>query len=198
MRIIPCFFLSHSAKGSTWKKHKYVEIKNGRYIYKEDSTRQRKRISANAGLQKAVNPAQVQYYKNLLEQLAIEQKLAEINRPLPAKIEKVAYELYDKAVDALKSTGALDKMIESQQLTEELERLKNEQKVKDIKIEDEIRKTEAIKKGQQMTEWTKENKEKRIQENLEWAKQMKEESTAGIRAREERKNRLRSRITVKR
>lgn len=28
--------LEHSAKGQTWKKHKYIEIRNGRYIYPED------------------------------------------------------------------------------------------------------------------------------------------------------------------
>ena len=27
--------LAHSAKGSTWKKHKYIAIKDGRYIYDE-------------------------------------------------------------------------------------------------------------------------------------------------------------------
>ena len=29
-------YLEHSAKGSTWGKHKYIAIKNGRYIYPED------------------------------------------------------------------------------------------------------------------------------------------------------------------
>lgn len=29
--------LRHSAKGSTWKKHKYTAIKNGRYIYSDDN-----------------------------------------------------------------------------------------------------------------------------------------------------------------
>lgn len=192
------YYLSHSVKGSTWKKHKYVEKKNGRYIYKEDLARQRKRVSTNTKLQKTTNSGEIRDYKNLLEQLAIEQKLAEINRPLPAKIEKVAYELYDKAVDALKSTGVLDKMIESQQLAEELERLKNEQKERDVKEEDKIRKAWEVERGKEMTEWAEKNKEKRIQENLEWAKQMREDSTAGIRAREERKNAFRSRISVKR
>lgn len=29
-------YLEHSAKGQTWNKHKYIAIKNGRYIYPED------------------------------------------------------------------------------------------------------------------------------------------------------------------
>lgn len=89
-------------------------------------------------------------------------------------------------------------MIESQQLAEELERLKNEQKERDVKEEDKIRKAWEVERGKEMTEWAEKNKEKRIQENLEWAKQMREDSTAGIRAREERKNAFRSRISVKR
>ena len=27
------YYISHSAKGTTWAKHKYIAIKNGRYIY---------------------------------------------------------------------------------------------------------------------------------------------------------------------
>lgn len=27
------YYLSHSAKGSTWKKHKYIKKENGRYYY---------------------------------------------------------------------------------------------------------------------------------------------------------------------
>ena len=29
-------YLEHSAKGQKWKNHKYIEIRNGRYIYPED------------------------------------------------------------------------------------------------------------------------------------------------------------------
>lgn len=29
-------YLEHSAKGTTWGKHKYIAIKNGKYIYPED------------------------------------------------------------------------------------------------------------------------------------------------------------------
>lgn len=29
-------YLEHSTKGSTWGNHKYIAIKNGRYIYPED------------------------------------------------------------------------------------------------------------------------------------------------------------------
>lgn len=32
------YCLAHSAKGQTWKNHKYIAIKNGRYIYPEDVT----------------------------------------------------------------------------------------------------------------------------------------------------------------
>ena len=32
--------LAHSAKGSTWKKHKYIAIKDGRYIYDEKDKEQ--------------------------------------------------------------------------------------------------------------------------------------------------------------
>ena len=31
-------YLSHSYKGTTWGKHKYIAIKNGRYIYPKDSS----------------------------------------------------------------------------------------------------------------------------------------------------------------
>ena len=27
------YYISHSAKGTTWKNHKYIAIKNGKYIY---------------------------------------------------------------------------------------------------------------------------------------------------------------------
>ena len=30
-------YIKHSAKGTTWGKHKYIAIKNGRYIYPDDS-----------------------------------------------------------------------------------------------------------------------------------------------------------------
>ena len=30
------YYLAHSAKGQSWKNHKYIAIKNGRYIYPED------------------------------------------------------------------------------------------------------------------------------------------------------------------
>lgn len=29
-------YIKHSAKGTTWGKHKYIAIRNGRYIYPED------------------------------------------------------------------------------------------------------------------------------------------------------------------
>lgn len=32
--------ISHSAKGEIWKHHKYIAIKNGRYIYPEDLKKQ--------------------------------------------------------------------------------------------------------------------------------------------------------------
>lgn len=34
--------LSHSAKGTTWGKHKYIRKENGRYIYPDDEERNRK------------------------------------------------------------------------------------------------------------------------------------------------------------
>lgn len=34
--------LKHSYKGTTWDKHKYIAIKNGRYIYPEDQRKQLK------------------------------------------------------------------------------------------------------------------------------------------------------------
>lgn len=35
-------YLAHSFKGTTWGKHKYVDIKNGKYIYPEDLKAQRR------------------------------------------------------------------------------------------------------------------------------------------------------------
>lgn len=50
--------LKHSAKGSVWKKHKYVKKSNGRYYYADDIARQRKRISANHKLNESVKKAE--------------------------------------------------------------------------------------------------------------------------------------------
>lgn len=36
MKAVYKKYLEHSAKGQTWGKHKYIAIKNGRYIYPED------------------------------------------------------------------------------------------------------------------------------------------------------------------
>lgn len=41
-------YLAHSFKGTTWGKHKYVDIKNGKYIYPEDLAAQR-RARQNGG-----------------------------------------------------------------------------------------------------------------------------------------------------
>lgn len=35
-------YLTHSAKGQTWGHHRYIAIKNGRYIYPEDLQKQNK------------------------------------------------------------------------------------------------------------------------------------------------------------
>lgn len=35
-------YLSHSAKGTTWNKHKYVRKENGRYVYPSDEKKDRK------------------------------------------------------------------------------------------------------------------------------------------------------------
>lgn len=35
-----------SKKGTTWSKHKYIRIENGRYIYKENSAKESKQIDA--------------------------------------------------------------------------------------------------------------------------------------------------------
>lgn len=40
-------YLEHSAKGTTWGKHKYIAIKNGRYIYPED-LKKKSTTSANS------------------------------------------------------------------------------------------------------------------------------------------------------
>lgn len=43
-------YLEHSQKGQTWSKHKYVAIKNGRYIYPED-LQKGKNVSADKRIQ---------------------------------------------------------------------------------------------------------------------------------------------------
>lgn len=30
------YYIAHSAKGSRWKKHKYIKIMNGLYFYPDD------------------------------------------------------------------------------------------------------------------------------------------------------------------
>lgn len=41
-------YLIHSAKGSTWKKHKYIKIVNGRYIYPKKETETKDRVSTKS------------------------------------------------------------------------------------------------------------------------------------------------------
>lgn len=41
-------FLSHSAKGTKWSKHKYIAIENGRYIYPDDVAGGNSRSSGSA------------------------------------------------------------------------------------------------------------------------------------------------------
>lgn len=50
--------ISHSWKGTVWKKHKYIKKQNGRYYYADDIARQRKRIAANHKLNESVKKAE--------------------------------------------------------------------------------------------------------------------------------------------
>ena len=42
-------YLAHSAKGQTWKQHKYIAIRNGRYIYPKDNKHVSGRIRYGRG-----------------------------------------------------------------------------------------------------------------------------------------------------
>lgn len=59
--------LEHSAKGSTWKHHKYIKIVNGRYIYP--------------------SKAESEYRKNQ-QDAADYQRVADVGRAINSKIEK--------------------------------------------------------------------------------------------------------------
>lgn len=54
-------YLEHSAKGTTWKKHKYIKKSNGRYYYADDVKRQRARVSANYKMRDSVKKAETDW-----------------------------------------------------------------------------------------------------------------------------------------
>lgn len=59
-------YLEHSAKGTTWGRHKYVAIKNGRYIYPEDLKKKVKNGLTDAGVKlnrklRGMTPDQISY-----------------------------------------------------------------------------------------------------------------------------------------
>lgn len=84
------YIISHSAKGHTWKHHKYVDKIGNRYVYKDDQQRRRQRMSAN-----------YKGDKNKLNYLSNQQALADLDRPLTAKIQKNGLQLWDNIVNAL-------------------------------------------------------------------------------------------------
>lgn len=53
--------LSHSAKGTTWSNHKYVAIKNGRYIYPDGLQETADRIASNAAINRATGVKSSQF-----------------------------------------------------------------------------------------------------------------------------------------
>lgn len=50
------FTLRHAQEGSTWKKHKYIRIENGRYIYPEDVAKTDRQQSTTTNVARAGNP----------------------------------------------------------------------------------------------------------------------------------------------
>lgn len=88
------YIIAHSAKGSTWKNHKYVTKIGNRYVYKDDEKRRRQKISAE--------------YKgdeNEMKAIEAEQKLADMNRPLSAELEKNGLQLWNNLINALGAAG---------------------------------------------------------------------------------------------
>lgn len=65
--------LIHSAKGTTWKKHKYIRIENGRYIYpndkreKENTSKKQSRLIGKTGSDVVANRMIQQEEKEFLE-----------------------------------------------------------------------------------------------------------------------------------
>jgi len=51
--IITTDKLSHSAKGTSWSNHKYIAIKNGRYIYPDGLQGTADKIKSNAAINRA-------------------------------------------------------------------------------------------------------------------------------------------------
>ena len=62
-------WLIHSAKGTTWTKHKYIKKENGRYYYSDDVRRELERERLESELDKAIAETMMNQrskkYKNL-------------------------------------------------------------------------------------------------------------------------------------
>ena len=191
----------HSAKGTTWKKHKYVEIKNGRYIYKNTEANRRKKISTEYKRNTAKNEAAKELYDEELKTLNNESQLEEINRPLTVKIQKGVLNTWLSAMDLIKKTGIFDKAIEKERLEEEAAALKAQISAKNFRAVEDIIKAESIKKGAEMVEWSKDYKQKQAAKALydrqeEINKDL--EKKAREREKKERSINFRNRISIRR
>lgn len=85
--------LEHSAKGSTWKHHKYIKIVNGRYIYPSNKPGSR---------------AEAEYMKNQKD-AANYQRVADIGRVVNGKIAKNLNDHYSGTYRMTEPNVALNK-----------------------------------------------------------------------------------------
>lgn len=154
------YIIAHSAKGSTWKKHKYIEIRNGRYVYKDDEQRRRNKISAEYKRNTATNESAKEKYDKELQLIDVEQELADLNRPLSAKLENAYINLYDKVYGLVAKTGILDKSIQNRALERKNEETAKEMKTaefreKRMKAEEERIRKENEKKEKERQKYLK-------------------------------------------
>ena len=194
----------HSAKGTTWKTHKYVEIVNTngkrRYVYKDKTQSRRDKISAEYKRNNAKNNGQKAQYNRELELAEINRQLADINRPLSAKIQKAFLNTYANAYSLMEKSGLLDKKLEKARLADEKAKLEAMISATNFRKSQEIRNDIDAKKGQEILKYMKDKQEKslydlqnKINEDLEEKRKKREKEQE----RENRASNFRNRILLK-
>lgn len=118
------YIIAHSAKGSAWKKHKYVTKVGNRYVYKDDVKRRRNKLSAQSKLQKAIKSGakdEIEYQTDQIRALTLEQELADLNRPLTAQLEKTGLNMFQTLLDNWMETDLYKNYEKSKEHKEALE-----------------------------------------------------------------------------
>lgn len=149
------YIIAHSVKGSTWKKHKYVTKVGKRYVYKDDVTRRRNKLSAQSKLQKAIKSGakdEIKYQTDQIRALTIEQELADLNRPLTAQLEKAGLNMFQTLLDNWMETDLYKNYEKSKEHKEALEqelKVLTEKRAEHDKELEEKKKEEEYNKSRQ-------------------------------------------------